>query len=356
MTIFRFGGPGAGKLAFLCALLVGLFGQFGALHAKDAAPAKVSECRGTDLLAKLRVDDPAAYDAVISVARANRNSGSLLWRIRRDGVADSYLFGTIHMTDARVNDLPREVVSALRSSKLLALELVDATPQNVAIAMQSLGPKLMFTDGRQLSQFLSGKEFDLASKVLAANGVPAAAVNIFKPWIVSVFLAVSQCEHNRVAAGLKPMDARLELRAKSLGLKLVGLETIPEQLDAMAGLPIAAQAAWLKATIQMYHQIDDHMETLVQLYLKRRISAVWPLTERLIGDKLMANRALGEFKHALVVIRNKRMRDRLLPLLKKGGVFVAVGALHLPGSDGLVQLIADAGYTLEPAEAGSAGD
>ena len=85
-------------------------------------------------------------------------------------------------------------------------------------------------------------------------------------------------------------------------------------------------------------------ETLIQLYLARKLPTLWALSLELAEDKERARTVYAEMEKTLINARNRRMRDRALPLLNKGGAVVAVGALHLPGDQGLVALFRSAGF------------
>ena len=135
-----------------------------------------------------------------------------------------------------------------------------------------------------------------------------------------------------------------------LRIRVVGLETIVDQFTAMASLPVDTELAWLRANLSLYPRIEDLTETLLQLYLQRRISATWELSQALAGPLALTAGQLKHVQEALVVRRNRNMRDAALPLLAAGGAFVAIGALHLPGRSGLVSLFREAGYTVTPVE------
>jgi uncharacterized protein YbaP (TraB family) len=92
------------------------------------------------------------------------------------------------------------------------------------------------------------------------------------------------------------------------------------------------------------------METLVQLYLTRRITAAMPFQIAMAQQAGVSDQAFAGFQEKLLVERNVKMTAVAEPLLDKGGLFIAVGALHLPGDKGLVALLREAGYTVSPIE------
>jgi uncharacterized protein YbaP (TraB family) len=102
----------------------------------------------------------------------------------------------------------------------------------------------------------------------------------------------------------------------------------------------------LKMSLKFYDRSEDLMETMVRRYLSRDIGVIWPFQMELARGAGFSPEAFKTFEEQMVSVRNRRMRDAAVPLLREGGTFVAVGALHLPGKLGLVELFRDAGFTV----------
>ncbi len=120
----------------------------------------------------------------------------------------------------------------------------------------------------------------------------------------------------------------------------------------MSSMPLESQAAFLVDSARMNGLVDDYNETMIRLYLSRQVTALLPLQAALLGDKSSAATAdaMQHFVQALIVKRNQTMAKRAEPLLRKGNVLVAVGALHLPGQEGLVALLRKQGFRLTAVE------
>lgn len=320
-----------------------------ALTAPSAAKAP-AVCTGDNLLAEFEITTPDVFRDILTAAAAIDNGEAVLWRVDKPGLAPSYLFGTVHLSDARVATLSDEVLGALASSTTLALEVADLSPDESAAAMQKVAPQLVFADGRRLNTILTPEEFAVVIKILNKSGMPPSLAPMLKPWIVSVVMAVSECERQRVAAGHPVLDMALAEKAISLGIPIVGLETIEQQLKALASVPLDDQVQILRAGLKYADRTDDLVETMIQLYLTRRISATMPF-QLALAKKVGINPAVYKsFENELLTKRNVGMRNRALPLLAKGRLFLGVGALHLPGKHGLVTLLRDAGFTLTAIE------
>jgi uncharacterized protein len=312
--------------------------------------ATADKCRGTDMLAETQAKDPETYAKIMAQAAATENTGALLWKIERPGRAASYLFGTVHLTDERVTKLSPAVEQAISGSKTIALEVSDISEKATAAVIAQSAPLVMFTDGRRLDGLLSGPEYETVKKVVSRSGMPSDLAALFKPWIVTMIMSVSDCERTSVQKGERVLDMKLAELGKSRGMQVVGLETIPEQLEALASVPEKQQVDMLRASLKFADRTNDLMETLVQLYLSRKISAALPFQIAIAKQVGIDDDAFAGFQEKLLTDRNAKMRTSAEPLLQDGGVFIAVGALHLPGKQGLVALLREAGYTVTPVE------
>lgn len=204
--------------------------------------------------------------------------------------------------------------------------------------------------GRRLDRLLPPSDLPAFQAATKGLGIPMNDASALRPWFLTTMLSRPACEVKRNDAGLKPLDMALRDQVIARKGRVVGLESIADQLKAMASLPLDTELAWLRASLALYPRIEDITETLLQLYLKRQISASWELSQVVSGNLALSPAQLDDVKQALVVRRNRSMRDAALPLLEAGATFVAVGALHLPGSDGLVQLLREKGYVVTAIE------
>jgi uncharacterized protein YbaP (TraB family) len=317
-----------------------------------AVAAQPPTCSGKNVLEELRTSDQAAHARVMAAA-ASENANAILWKVEKAGVAPSHLFGTMHLTDARINTLSPAVRQALAGARRLVLELEDISPGGFMKVM-SQNPQMMglmlFTDGRRLDQLLGPEDYRTITEVLSRSGVPPQMSGMFRPWLASLMLSVSGCEQRRMGAGLLPLDANLGRDAKARGIEVEGLETVEQQFRALAGVPEPDQVEMLKSGIRYYDRIDDMTETMIQLYLQRQLGSIWPLQLALAEKVGVPAKAFESAEKSLLVTRNLGMRDKALAFLEEGNAFIAVGGLHLPGRQGLVTLLREAGYTVTAVE------
>ena len=313
-----------------------------------AAAAAGATCNGSDLLAKLKTDDPPAYAALEAEARATPNGEGLLWRIEKDGVEPSYLFGTMHLTDPRVLTLPPDATNAYNGASTVVIETTDVLDPAAASASVLARPDLMmFTDQTTLSGLLDDKDKAVVEAALKERGVPFASVQKMKPWMLIAMVALPQCETARKNAGAEILDIKLARDAQASGKQVLGLETMADQLGAMASLPMSFHIQGLIDTIRLGDQgLEDVFETMIVLYEEGDTGMVWPMFRAVMPGQSMEGEGYAEFEEALVNARNITMADHAEPILSAGDAFIAVGALHLPGEKGLVEVLRQRGYTL----------
>jgi uncharacterized protein YbaP (TraB family) len=336
------------RASILLALSVALLAP-GGIHAaprKDAPPAA---CTGRDIFAEMKRSDPQGHARIRAAADAVPNTRALLWRIEGKGQPPSYLFGTIHSTDERVTRLSPAVVAAFEDTNTVALEFLESQTPASSLE-QMMAEKGFYAGGNGLKDALTPAELDTLRKTLAADGLPANAIHLLRPWLAVFMLALPPCEKRRASAGLVYLDQRLERDAIAQGKRVVGLETFGSQIGALDGLPEAVQVGLLKATVATIRLRDDALEVIHRAYLARDLGTSLPFTRHIVARAGHDPSPLDVFEQNIATKRNYGMRDASLPLLERGGAFIAVGGLHLSGKEGLVELFRAAGYTVTPIE------
>ena len=253
--------------------------------------------------------------------------------------------------DPRVIALTPAAQAAFDQAGTVVVEAVDALDPKTAAATMMQNPDLvMFTDGRKLTDLLDPEERVRVAEELEERGMPLVAIQHMKPWVVSSALALPACEMARKQSGAPFLDARLARDAKAAGKTLLGLETIVSQLEAMNSLPMEVHVDGLVATLALEDRLDDMIETMIVLYKREEVGMVWPLLESVTPQQPGSNESYAAFEKVMVTARNHGMVSNARPVLEKGNAFIAVGALHLPGEEGVVELLRKAGYAVTRAE------
>lgn len=336
-----------GLLAIANWLLIAALAAAFVLFARPSAAA--AECGGKDMFAAMERENPSLAASLRAEAAATPNGKGLLWRIENAEGEPSWLFGTMHMTDPRVLALTGEAQAAFDAASTVVIETTDILDQSKMTAVMANRPELMmFTGPETLSSLIPEGDRALVAKGLSDRGVPLATVEKMKPWIIAALVALPACELSRKAQQALVLDAKLAADAQATGKSLEGLETAESQLEAMASLPMELHIEGLVETLKLGDRIDDVMETMIQLYLAGETGLFWPFFGAVLPGSDGEAGGYAEFQEVMVSTRNRGMFEGARPLIEAGGAFVAVGALHLPGEDGLVALFREGGFKVEP--------
>lgn len=272
--------------------------------------------------------------ALVWVPTVPAEGQSRLWRISGADAAPSYLFGTMHAEHPDVVRLPPAVERAFAGSERLVLEMVLDETAILATVQSGL-----FEAGRNLEDVLPPPLYRRTVAAMAGYGIPEPVLRRYKPWMIFSTLMLP-----RSRSGMF-LDMRLYQQAMAAGKPVLGLETAAEQIRVFDAMPMADQVSILRDTLDNLDRFDAWFEEMREVYLSGDLDALARFSDDMMRD---IDPALAQrFERRFVTERNHRMADRLQPLLRKGGTFIAVGALHLPGEDGIIALLREAGYEVE---------
>lgn len=330
---------------FLTFLMV--LGQAASAHAQETGP---QSCSGDNLITRYATEDPEKLAKLEAEASAEANGKGTFWKIEKDGVAPSFLLGTMHMADSRIARLDGARGEAFDAAQTVVVENIEALDQaQASAAMLRFKDMTLYTDGSTLADRLDEETLALLRKAVEERSIPFSMAQVMQPWLVATMVALPACELVEKRAGKPVLDGLIANKAKTEGKNLVGLETIEEQFGAMAALPEDFHLEALKETLKMGDLAEDVMETMKQLYLSGDVGMILPLT-KVVTPKSAASKDYEDFEDRLITTRNRHMAERALAYLEEGNAFIAVGALHLPGETGLVAAFQNAGYTVSPVE------
>lgn len=279
------------------------------------------------LLALLTAGAAAASDRAADLA--------LFWSLQKNGQQAGYLLGTIHSEDPRVLDFSEAFLDRLRSSEVFAMEMVPDEP-----TLERLGNYMNYPPGQGLAAVIGAGRLQALATALSAYRVPLERVGQMKPWAAMLILSTPPPQTGFF------MDVSLSLRASGTGLEVVGLETLEEQLSFLDNMPMPMQLALLDQAIAEAGQAGEVHEQMVTAYLGNNLAALEALSDEQFQAVSQATREY--FIEQGIHARNQRMADALLPLLEQKTVFAAVGALHLSGEAGLINILRQHGFTLSP--------
>ena len=302
---------GRHALAIILVLLQGaVYGQ--------PASMPPAECRPLHVV-KGDYDGPRRFDK------------GLLWKISRPGTAPSYLFGTIHVGDEAVTRLPEVVSTSLKDSRIFVMEALPGMDDSTRLSQM-----MFFDDHRRLADFISGPMFHRVVAILGAYHLTEETVSLLKPWAAYVTMSYP-------ADLRKILDLQLLETATENGLEVHGLETLPEQGEIFNRMKTQDQVRLLTDAACHYERFQGDFEVMKSLYLKRDLKALYLYSQRYSFDD---NSVYDSLTRKILTDRNHVMADRMQPILEKGNAFIAIGAMHLPGREGVLALLQHKKYRI----------
>jgi len=264
---------------------------------------------------------------------AERYEHGLLWRIEGANAPASHVFGTMHLADPRVTSLPPAVARELDQARSLTLE-TGLDPAGIVV----LAGRMVFDDGRDLQGVAGAELFDRASRLTAGLGIPEPMLQLFKPWAVAVLLSTPPQDPSNV------LDLVLARLAAEQGKPVHELENMEEQISVFEEMSMQDQVALLRQAVDEYERMPRLIGRVVNAYLARDLAALWRISQESVGKGEEERRLNDVFTRRLLNERNARMAERAEPRLREGGAFIAVGALHLYGSNGVLSLLERRGW------------
>jgi hypothetical protein len=277
------------------------------------------------------------------------------WRIEAPGGAISHLWGTYHVSAPAILDLPEIVGDRIAEAEIVAVEIDYTFPDRDAYLMQhdnpgryrEAGDAFAMDDGLDLT-YLGGKVEGWVYDRLNGYGTTEDALYVLTYQGLAELLLGDPCEDYN--SGVIPaQDDFIQTLGRIGRADILSLET-PDEFFS----DLAADEATAKAIVAVYASYLEPPSgsaaraAAFQLYLEGRLGLLASWDAAFVASVLgpYGAEALERTDAYLIEFRNRRFLDRLAEPLASGGVFIAVGAAHLPGANGLVNLLEDVGHKL----------
>lgn len=257
---------------------------------------------------------------------------STLWKIEGNGLQQaSYLFGTIHITcDATIED---DVQKALDATSQVVLEIDMDDP-----SMQSKMMKGMYMkEGKKLKDLISAEDYIAVDSLFIKNmGMSVKMIENIKPSFLTAMLYPKLLDCTS-----QSFEVELMRIAKEQGEEVNGLETIEDQLKVFDDIPYKAQAKDLVRSAKDNMSYDkETFAKMLNVYKNEDITA---MIEMMNDDNFSS---VSEHQDELLDNRNKNWVPKIGEYAKEQPTFFGVGAGHLAGNNGVINLLREAGYTV----------
>lgn len=305
-------------------------------------------CGGSNLIDALEASDKAAHTGLFERAHSVPNGRGVFWQISAGDAPKSYLFGTYPDTGLAKAALTPAVEGALKGARLLMVEMTDAEQQRLDQRMGSDPAFAINVDRSGLVAQLSMEQRTQVEQKLAERKVPMKIVDKLRPPILYSILTVPPCVGEAVRGGGQTLSDTIAKTAASAGIEIAGLETFERAMGSVAAVP--AIDLILLAGLRNIGREEDLHRTGAELYKDAEIAAIWEFDTLAVGQAIGAGpggKAMAQLNAVMLGTRNQAWAEAMAPELRKGGVFVSVGAVHFPGQAGLIELLRALDFTVE---------
>jgi uncharacterized protein YbaP (TraB family) len=273
-------------------------------------------------------------------ALAENPSRVLMWRVTGPA-ATVYVLGTLHLGKPDLYPLDRAITRALDRSRVVALE-ADVSPDNLMKIAPEIMSLVVYPAGQDLKTGLSADTWKMLQNYASRTGFSLQPFRQLRPWLLSTLLAVRAMKKLGYSERYG-VDGVLRGRARAAGKKMVYLETVLEQIKLLADMTPDQQDAFLAHTLREMAKLKGTMAFMVRAWQKGDAKALERYLFRL--RRLMNDPRVGPVYRRIVFQRNKKMAAAALKYLAgKRTVLIAVGAMHLVGPRGVINLLHKRGF------------
>lgn len=267
----------------------------------------------------------------------------LLWKISGNGLKNpSYLFGTHHVAPLSICDSIAGFEKAFNSCNQIYGELDMSDMQAMA---KELTPYMMLPQDSLLDVILTPEQYRKVDNLLKQEaGVSIDQMKMLKPAAIETQLSLIMSV--KAFKGFNPnqqLDMLMQNRAKEKGMPVNGFETALFQAKVLFETPVSEQISDLMLMVNEFDTLKDYVITMNNAYMKQDLASL----QNIMEDPKFTT---PQKQERVIYSRNQNWAKQLNSILPQQATFIVVGAGHLPGDQGLIELLRKQGYTATPVQ------
>ena len=278
---------------------------------------------------KFSLSKPLSILLMCASFNAFATDKGLFWKMESPTGVASYLFGTMHTDDNRVADLSPNVLEAIKNVDTFMME-----------SAENRDPSVMLMKEGNLASQLTEQEFEQVRELADFHVMHLGAAMQMKPWLLAVVFDLPKPQTPFA------QDNLLMTKSEDALKNVVGIETAAEHFGVMDNFSLDEQMVMLRAVLKRTPaQKEADFEALMAAYLAGDSDKISALDEQITGG-MLPKEIWAKMRTKLLDERNVVMAERSIKVANEKPVFVAVGASHLAGDNGLIAAFKKAGYKL----------
>jgi uncharacterized protein YbaP (TraB family) len=274
----------------------------------------------------------------VLVGRAAAEDKSFLWQVQSDK-SRVYILGSVHFLKQDNYPLKEAIETAFANTRKVVLE-IDLKSADAATVQRVTLEKGINRDGTSLQQNVSPDTYSLAEKRAKELGIDIRALGPLKPWLVALTMTSLQLQK----LGFDPnagVDRYLAARAMKSGKTMEALETVTFQIGLMDQLSQRDQESMLRQSLAEMDKLEKSLDRIIRSWITGDVASLEALL-------LSGMRDYPAVHQKIIVDRNRRWLPQIEKIIEHGDpTLVVVGAAHLVGKDGVIELLKSRGYRVE---------
>lgn len=287
---------------------------------------------------------------LLLAASALGTNAQLLWKVSGNGAkGESYLLGTHHLAPISMLDSITGFSAALDAVEAVGGEIDMSEQASQAPLMMQY---MMAPSDSTLSKLLTPEQADSVMKVMAKYMGPGASIEAIaplKPAAIATQLALMETlatmppEVAQAVASGQQLDSQIQAMGRAATKEIIAMESIEQQLELLFGAPLTKQTEDLMDGVKqiLEGKAVENARKLSEAYMNQDLAAI----KKQVFDSEDSD---PEDLKRLITNRNGEWATKLAGILPEKTILLAVGCGHLPGPDGLIELLRKAGYLVEP--------
>ena len=277
------------------------------------------------------------------VKESGRFTEGVLWQIEKDKELIGYIFGTIHMNDKRVNEVRKNIIGKFDEMTSFAMESFPSDHYfNPYHGGQMIKGDMTLPKGQTLEQLIGKDLYTQVEDVLINLGLDKETILHLKPWAAMRSFAVKADNTEDLILDYELLD-----RAAAQKKDLYQVESIEEFLVTFYAMPEDVQIKLLEFTVNSYSEMRDTINLMLEAYLEEDLTKMYQISTSFIPNKPEYERYRETYLKHVVKDRNVVMEHYMRKPMREKNTFIAVGALHLYGDQGVLALMEKDGYQVK---------
>lgn len=282
-------------------------------------------------------------------------SQGLIWNATKD-TTEITVVGTMHIYDPRLEELRTQLAERVAAADLVMLE---ATPQEEAQLQDMIARepgRLFLVDGPTLPELVDEDTWQMILNAASERGIPSFMAAKMQPWYLSMTLAVPSCAMTDMMAGVRGLDQMIIEDAQAAGVPLQAVEPYTTLFDLFGDDSIDEQVNMLRISMLVPELQQQMFVSMLDSYFAQNIGQLWEMSRIALSDvpgmdPAEGNAMFDDMEESMLNTRNRNW----IPVITEAAegrddIVVAVGAGHLIGEQGVLQLLENEGWVITPVE------